>query len=247
MPDEKYSVHLDNFDGPLDLLLHLIDKNKLDIYDIPIAIVTEQYMAYLAEAEQMDLEIASEFLVIAATLINIKAKMLLPKKVLIEEEEIDPRDELVSRLLEYKFYKEMAELLKENAQHAGDFITKQIDVVALSKDFTPINPVANISLEQLCHAFSEILLHVREEPPVLQLQREEYDIEEMMANILTQLLDEKSIKFQALFQPTDSKRKVVTMFLALLELYKLNKIIISQKENFADLWIFARMQDPEIY
>ncbi len=242
MIEEKYRIHLDNFDGPLDLLLHLIDKNKLDIYDIPIAAVTEQYMAYLEEAEQMNLEIASEFLVIAATLINIKAKMLLPKKTLVAPEEPDPRDELVARLLEYKFYKEMAAVLQENAELSSNFLTREVDIAALSKDFTPINPVANISLEQLFEAFQNILVHVREEPPVIQLEREEYDIEDMMRTLLEQLDCQHSVKFQDLFLPTDSKRKVITMFLALLELLKLNRILIKQQENFADLWIFSAEQ-----
>ena len=242
MAEEKYSIHLDNFDGPLDLLLHLIDKNKLDIYDIPIAVVTEQYMAYLAEAEQMNLEIASEFLLIAATLIDIKAKMLLPKKTFIEPDEPDPREDLVNRLLEYKFYKEMAGILRENAQQNGDFLTREVDIAALSKDFTPINPVENISVEQLCQAFQNVLVHIKEEPPVIQLEREEYDVEEMMEGLLAELDRQKSLKFQDLFKPHDSKRKVITMFLALLELLKLNKILIKQQQNFALLWIFSTKQ-----
>ena len=245
MSEEKYSIHLDNFDGPLDLLLHLIDKNKLDIYDIPIATVTEQYMAYLEEAEQMNLEIASEFLLIAATLINIKAKMLLPKKIHVLPEEPDPRDELVSRLLEYKFYKDMALLLQENAQISNAFLTREVDIALLSKDFTPVNPVANITVEQLFQAFQNILIHVREEPPVIHLEREEYDIEDMMRYLLEQLDRQKSVKFQDLFQPTDSKRKVITLFLALLELLKLNRILIKHQENFADLWIFFAEQFEE--
>ena len=133
---KKYEIHLDNFDGPLDLLLHLIDKNKMDIYDIPIAVITEQYLQFLDEAREMDLEIASEFLLIAATLLSIKAKMLLPKRrnaegELIEEE--DPRAELVQRLVEYRFYKETAELLQkilveqDSRVHDGQYIWKKND------------------------------------------------------------------------------------------------------------------------
>ena len=133
----KYSVHLDNFDGPLDLLLHLIDKNKVDIYDIPIASITEQYMNFIEEAQQMDLDVASEFLLLAATLINIKAKMLLPKKkIMQEEEEEDPREELIKRLLEYKFYKEAAETLQAHASFSSNHFLKEIDVATLAKDFT---------------------------------------------------------------------------------------------------------------
>lgn len=164
--------------------------------------------------------------------------MLLPKKTLVAPEEPDPRDELVARLLEYKFYKEMAAVLQENAEQSCHFLTREVDIAALSKDFTPVNPVANISIEQLFEAFQNILVHVREEPPVIQLEREEYDIEEMMRRCIEQLARQYSVKFQDLFQSTDSKRKVITMFLALLELLKLNRILIKQQENFADLWIF---------
>ena len=239
------SVKLNVFEGPLDLLLHLIEKNKIDIYDIPIVEITAQYLDYVRHMEREDLNIVSEFLVMAATLLDIKAKMLLPKEVDEEGEEIDPRAELVSRLLEYKFYKDMALLLQENAQISNAFLTREVDIALLSKDFTPVNPVANITVEQLFQAFQNILIHVREEPPVIHLEREEYDIEDMMRYLLEQLDRQKSVKFQDLFQPTDSKRKVITLFLALLELLKLNRILIKQQENFADLWIFSAEQFEE--
>lgn len=244
--EEKYRIHLDNFDGPLDLLLHLIDKNKLDIYDIPIHSVTEQYMAFLSQAKELDLEIASEFLVIAATLINIKVKMLLPKKITAETEEEDPREELVARLLEYKFYKEAAQLLKANAQSVSGSYIREIDVDALAKNFTPTNPVANITIHQLMESFQKVLQHIKEEPPILELSREEYDIEDLMGEMLVLLNQEKTLKFSALFASQTSKRRVITMFLAILELLKAQQITFVQRENFDELWLFARTTDEEV-
>ena len=244
--EEKYRIHLDNFDGPLDLLLHLIDKNKLDIYDIPIHSVTEQYMAFLSQAKELNLEIASEFLVIAATLINIKVKMLLPKKITAETEEEDPREELVARLLEYKFYKEAAQLLKASAQSASGRYIREIDVDALAKNFTPTNPVANITIRQLMESFQKVLQHIKEEPPILELSREEYDIEDLMGEMLVLLNQEKALKFSALFASQTSKRRVITMFLAILELLKAQQITFVQRENFDELWLFARTADEEV-
>ena len=147
MLQNKYQIKLENFEGPLDLLLHLIEKNEIDIYDIPIAKITDQYITYIRDIEQLDLDSASEFLVLAATLLAIKAKMLLPKPIkLLEEVEKDPREELVARLLEYKKFKEAAGLLKgrENEMHKV-FLRKQ-DEEQLVNKFDPSNPVENISI-----------------------------------------------------------------------------------------------------
>lgn len=241
MVEQKYSVRLDNFEGPMDLLLHLIDKHKLDIYDIPIASITEQYLAFLAVAQEMDLEIASEFLLTAATLINIKVKMLLPKKIMTEAQvSEDPRDELVARLLEYKFYKEAALVLKKNAEDAGDYFLKEIDVEALSKDFPPANPVANISLAQLLQSFEKVILHIHEEPTVLTFEKEEFYVEVFMKDIIKRLKKGKGLEFTALFTAGDSKRKIITIFMALLELCKMNQVEFQQNENFGVLWIFPK-------
>ena len=161
MPEgKKYEIHLDNFDGPLDLLLHLIDKNKMDIYDIPIAVITEQYLQFLDEAREMDLEIASEFLLIAATLLSIKAKMLLPKRrnadgEVIEEE--DPRAELVQRLVEYRFYKETAELLQQKEPKEATFMLKPQDIDKLTGALDQGNPLEDVTLEQLMMAFAQVM------------------------------------------------------------------------------------------
>jgi len=229
-------IHLDNFDGPLDLLIHLIDVNQMDIYDIPIAEITRQYLAFLEDAKEMDLEIASEFLVMAATLLSIKAKMLLPKTKPQEEEE-DPREELVQQLLEYKFYKNMAEVLKENAAIAGEEQFRSIDVEELSKSFPPGNPVKDLSLNDLWSAFQQVLLHIKEEPPLLVIAKEDYDVEKMMDSLLEVLKNNDAVEFSSLFSMHDTKRKVISVFLAILELYKLGAILLRQEETFGTLTI----------
>ena len=242
MSEQTYQIQLDNFEGPLDLLLHLIDKNKIDIYDIPIASITDQYLSYLEEAQQLDLDVASEFLLMAATLINIKAKMLLPKKTILEEEEpLDPREELVARLLEYKFYKEAAKQLKENEEQAGGYVVKEIDIACLMKDFKPANPVANITLQQLLDAFEKVIIHVVEEPPTMTLEREEFDVEQLMEEIVVKLHQCEGLAFTDLFHPKESKRKIVSVFLAILELCKLDRLQFQQRDNFGHLWVFARV------
>lgn len=241
--EEKYLVRLDNFEGPLDLLLHLLESNKMDIYDIPIADITKQYLAYLDAAEEMNLEIASEFLVMAAHLISIKVKMLLPKPPKAEEEAEDPREELTRRLLEYKFYKEASLELKDAAANMQNYGFKEIDIAGLSKNFSVDNPVANVPLDALWQAFSKVLQHVEEEKPELVLSRESYEIEAMMDLITESLAKEPMVEFGAFFTPPYSKRKVISVFLALLELYKMGALLIRQDENFGSLWLIKA--EPE--
>ena len=246
MPEgKKYEIHLDNFDGPLDLLLHLIDKNKMDIYDIPIAVITEQYLQFLDEAREMDLEIASEFLLIAATLLSIKAKMLLPKRrnadgEVIEEE--DPRAELVQRLVEYRFYKETAELLQQKEPKEATFMLKPQDIDKLTGALDQGNPLEDVTLEQLMMAFAQVMeqLELPGEKHELVLSKEEYLVEDSMADIRTRLHQESSIAFTTLFGRHDSKRKVITVFMALLELCRLGELSFQQQENFGPLWIFPK-------
>ncbi len=252
MPDgKKYEIHLDNFDGPLDLLLHLIDKNKMDIYDIPIAVITEQYLAYLEEAREMDLEIASEFLLIAATLLNIKAKMLLPKRKKVDgemEAEEDPRTELVQRLVEYRFYKETAQLLHQREQFETTYMLKPHDIEQITSALEPGNPVEHISLQQLMQAFLRAMDQAEEteESHQLTLEKEEYLVEESMADIRRRLCEKNSIEFAALFQRGDRKRKIITVFMALLELCRLGELTFQQQHNFGALWIFPRQQSNEV-
>ena len=248
---KKYEIHLDNFDGPLDLLLHLIDKNKMDIYDIPIAVITEQYLAYLEEAREMDLEIASEFLLIAATLLNIKVRMLLPKRKSDEtgaDSEEDPRAELVRRLVEYRFYKETAHVLQQREQHECTYMLKPHDIEALTSQLEPGNPLEHVTMQQLMEAFLQARDQVQGEAEVhqLTLSREEYLVEDSILQIRQRLQKEHSIEFSTLFQRKDRKRKVITMFMALLELCRLGELSFQQQDNFGTLWIFPRQPNNEV-
>ena len=242
---KKYEIHLDNFDGPLDLLLHLIDKNKMDIYDIPIAVITEQYLAYLDEAREMDLEVASEFLLTAATLLNIKAKMLLPKRKNADgelEPEEDPRAELVQRLVEYRFYKETAQVLQQREQYESTYMLKPHDIEQLTSALEPGNPVENITLDQLMQAFLQVMEQAEEteEEHQLTLEKEEYLVEDSIRLIRQRLGQEKSIEFTTLFRRGDRKRKIITVFMALLELCRLGELTFQQQNNFGALWIFPK-------
>lgn len=247
---KKYEIHLDNFDGPLDLLFHLIDKNKMDIYDIPIAVITEQYLAYLEEAREMDLEIASEFLLIAATLVNIKARMLLPKRKTADGEELpedDPRAELVQRLVEYRFYKETAHMLQQREQVEPTYMLKPQDVEQLTGMLEPGNPLEHVTLEQLLQAFSQVMEQAEAETPhELTLAKEEYLVEDSIAQIRQRLQTENSIEFTTLFRCSDRKRKIITVFMALLELCRLGELTFQQQNNFGALWIFPRKQSNEV-
>lgn len=247
---KKYEIHLDNFDGPLDLLLHLIDKNKMDIYDIPIAVITEQYLAYLEEAREMDLEIASEFLLIAATLLNIKARMLLPKRKSVagEAEQVeDPRAELVQRLVEYRFYKETAQLLQEREQQEAEYMLKQQDVAQLTDTLEPGNPLEHITMEQLLQTFLQVMEQAAPAaPPQVTLTREEYLVEDSMTEIQRRLRQENSVEFVSLFERGASRRKIITVFMALLELCRLGTLTFQQQDNFGALWIFPRQPADEV-
>lgn len=246
---KKYEIHLDNFDGPLDLLLHLIDKNKMDIYDIPIAVITEQYIHYLQEANEMDLEIASEFLLIAATLLNIKAKMLLPKRKTAEGESIqeeDPRTELVRRLVEYRFYKETAQVLQQREQYESTYMLKPQDIEQLTSVLEPGNPLEHVELTQLMHAFAQVMEQTVEETRELTLAKEEYLVEDSIIHIRERLQHEHSIEFITLFQRGDHRRKIITVFMALLELCRLGELTFQQQHNFGALWIFPKQQVDEV-
>jgi len=240
---EKYQVRLENFKGPLDLLLHLIEKNEIDIYDIPIARITDQYLEYINEAKYLDLDFASEFLVMAASLLAIKAKMLLPKPVQIvtEDEGEDPREELVARLLEYRKYKEIAEVLRIKEAEMSRVFTRNINEADIIKDFGVSNPVENITVEDLMNAFQVILEKTNEPEPVLEIQNEEISVQDCMMAILEGLIaNPKGLSFTELFPLGTSRLRIILTFLGLLELIKLNKIRFRQSGLFGKLIIFLR-------
>ena len=235
----EYQVRLRSFEGPLDLLLYLIKKNEIDIYDIPIAEITRQYLEYLELMRELNLDIAGEFLVMAATLVYIKSKMLLPHEEVNLEEEIpedDPRQELVQRLLEYKKFKEVAQILKEREEQSSvvfkRFITDEEKYVEFEEEFQGFEA----SIFDLTSAFTRVIKNIPKDEFQVVLE-EEYSVEEKIDFILS-LLDHKGvIYFSSIWKRIKNRMEAVAFFLALLELIRLKKIIIRQVGLFGDIKI----------
>ena len=234
----SYKLKLDIFEGPLDLLLYLIKKNDIDICDIPIAQITDQYLEYIDLMKLMDLEVIGDFLVMAATLMQIKSKMLLPPDPSQqEEEEIDPRDELVKRLQEYKMFKEIAEKLKEKELFRQNFFGRNMDEELskeIKEDAKEVYFEAN--LFDLINAFTKALRKFKEET-VYQVNKEEYTVEQKIHEILHLLLEKESIMLTELFDKAKSKIEVIVTFMSILELIRLREILVMQKRLFDDIQI----------
>ncbi|NRD80626.1 segregation/condensation protein A [Bacillus sp. BRMEA1] len=243
-----YQVKIDAFEGPLDLLLHLINRLEIDIYDIPVAQITEQYLLYIHTMNELKLDVASEYLVMAATLLAIKSKMLLPKH---EEEyheedpemifEEDPRDELVERLIEYRKYKEAANDLKSLEEERGLMYTKPpSDLSDVTKEVNPNKSDINISLYDMLAAFQKLMRRKKlQRPMTTKIARQEISIEKRMTEILDELKQFSGRKnFNELF-PYPAKDHIVVTFLAILELMKRKEIDAAQEENFGDIYIQA--------
>ncbi|HEX3033288.1 MAG TPA: segregation/condensation protein A, partial [Bacillota bacterium] len=181
-----YQIRLEAFEGPFDLLFHLIEKNEVDIYNIPIADITEQYLDYIAQMQKLDIDIASEFLVMAATLLSIKSRMLLPKPPKETDEGeggVDPRDELVERLLEYRKFKEVAEFLKEREAVQGKVFTRNNEEEMFSSLFGEVDPLDGVKLDDLIKALQQVLNRVDEDILPAELPREEFSIRDKMREI----------------------------------------------------------------
>ncbi len=241
-------VKLQVFEGPLDLLLHLIEKNQVNIYDIPIVTITEQYLEYLGEMQRQDLDVMSEFLVMAATLINIKAKMLLPKEEEEEEEEEeeDPRAELVRRLLEYKMYKYAATELKDMELDAAGSIYRSPaipkEVAEYREEIDPVELCDGLTLNRLNEIFQMVMKkQVEKIDPIRSkfgtIEREEISIEERMDTIRDQVKGLKGISFRTLLEIQASKINVIVTFMAILELMKVGAITVRQDGLFDDIMI----------
>lgn len=241
----QYSVKLDGFEGPLDLLLHLIQTYEVDIYDIPVAIITEQYLQYIHTMKELKLDVASEYLVMAATLLAIKSKMLLPKheeelfdhQMELEMEE-DPRDELVRRLVEYRKYKHAADELKERESARSLIYTRQpADLSPFEKEEKE-KQVTNVTLYDLLQAMQRVFQEkVARAPKQTTIERQEIPIETRMEQIKNSLLSVGGRKkFTELFEK-GTKEHVVVTFLAILELMKVKSINCEQKDHFSEIYI----------
>lgn len=242
----QYNVKLDSFEGPLDLLLHLINKAEVDIYDIPVAKITDQYMEYIHAMQVLELDVASEYLVIAATLLAIKSKMLLPKQdeQLFDEEldaldEDDPRDELINRLIEYRKYKEAAETLKDREKERGLLFSKSpSDMSPYFEEAKKEPQRVNATLYDMLDAFGKLLKRkTMKIPKQTKIHRDDFPIERRMEEIIDEInRNNGKTSFLTLFDYEERSQLVVT-FLAILELMKAKKIICEQDENFTDITI----------
>lgn len=238
-------IKLNIFEGPLDLLMHLIEKNKVDIYDIPISEITEQYLEYIRAMEEADLDVMSEFLVMAATLLKIKAKMLLPS-LEEEAEEGDPREELVRRLIEYKIYKYASKQLKEKESEAEKSFFKCPDipqeVLAYREEVDPMDLIGGITLFQLQEVFSFVMRKRQDKlDPIRsdfgEIQQEEIKLEDKMMEVSNYIKKQKAVSFRNLLEKQQTKEAMIVTFLSILELMKLGQIRADQSEIGGDIFI----------
>lgn len=239
-------VKLNVFEGPLDLLLHLIDKNKIDIYDIPIVEITDQYMEYIHSMEKEDLGIMSEFMVMAATLLNIKCKMLLPKEVNEEGEEEDPRAELVQKLLEYKMYKYMSYELKDKMDAAANVYYREADIPKeVLKYKEPVDPaelLRGMTLEKLNAIFKSVIRRQEDKIDPIRsrfgtIEKEEVSLSEKMLELKEFAGKHKKFSFRALLEKQHSRIQVIVTFLSILELMKMGHIHVDQETLFGEIEI----------
>ncbi len=239
------TVKLARFEGPLDLLLHLIKRDEIDVTDIPISHITQQYLAYIELMRALDLEVAGEFLVMAATLMRIKAKMLLPLPAVGEEEdEGDPREELVQRLVEYRQFKEAAGTLKLREEDRRLLFER--GMLPGDDEMGPL-PLAPATLFDLLDALNRVMSRVPV-PTVYEVQGELYDVEDKMSLIASTVAENGSVSFVDLLLRCRVRAEMVVTFMALLELIKLGAVLVVQTENFGDITILARTPEgPEAH
>ena len=235
-PDEL-AIKLKVFEGPLDLLIFLIRKNEIDIYDIPMETVTTQYIGYLEQMEKLNLEVAGDFFVMASTLMYIKSRMLLPpREQVVEDEESDedndPRWELVQQLLEYRRYKELATEIEKKIDHRNQLVDRIITNEQASSDPRPLE---NIDRIELWNIINQVYLRLAEKMNYGQIDDEPVTVAERMDYILKRMQMQQKFLFSELFETAASLLTVVTTFLALLELTRLRKLNLKQHEAFADI------------
>jgi segregation and condensation protein A len=244
----KVTYKLASFEGPLDLLLHLIDKTEVDIYNIPIKEITDQYLTYLSDMQEMELDITSEFLVMAATLLFIKSKMLLPKPPISTfdedgymDEGEDPRAELVRQLLEYRKYKGIADHLREKELERSLIYTREpVDLTP----YVPIvqeNPLKGIYITDLMSAFQKVLRRLVGRNVVTRIKRDEISVKDRMKEVIHLLqLRGGKLLFSKLFDDDITREDIVVTFLSMLELMKMKVIVCYQHRLFDDIVIQAR-------
>jgi segregation and condensation protein A len=243
---DAFPVKLSNFEGPLDLLLYLIKKHELDIHDIPIALITAQYLDSIALMEELDLDVAGEFLVMAATLIHIKSKMLLPRPETaagVEGDVDDPRDALVRRLLEHQKFKAAAGLLHEREQlRAAQWLRPDGRVAELAGD--DYEPELEVDLFSLMSAFQTVIQRLKQRPRVL-LPPEEIPVELRIDQLLARLSETEAMGFDDLFSDVEHRSGLIVTFLALLEMIRLKLVRVFQSGSFGPIRVYKRSRPAD--
>lgn len=243
-------VKLEVFEGPLDLLLHLIDKNKVDIYDIPIVDITEQYLDYIRQMENQDMNVMSEFLVMAATLLDIKCRMLLPREVNEEGVEEDPRAELVQKLLEYKMYKYMSLELKDRQidaarnMYRGQKLPKEVANYRQPVNYDEL--FQDMTLNKLHEIFKSMIRRQEDKIDPIRsqygnIEKDEVDMEAKAGYVEAYAREHKVFSFRKLLEKQNSKMELVVTFLIILEMMKTGKICITQEKIFDDIMITSNV------
>ncbi len=245
--EEAYSIKLPVFEGPLDLLLHLIKENKVDIYDIPISVITHQYLEYIEMMKELNLDIAGEFLLMAATLIHIKSRMLLPIEEAAGEEPEDPRFELVQRLIEYQAFKEASLALREKENEWGKVFYREAG--RLEENAGEEGPadsgeldLFDLSLFDLLTAFKRLLDKAPQD--IVTITRETLTVKDRIAFIAEKIAQQDAVRFEDLFEGSMTKARLIITFVALLEVLRLGLARAYQEKDFGSIWIINPDRQP---
>jgi segregation and condensation protein A len=237
-----YQVRLVQFEGPLDLLLHLIRRDKINIYDIPISHITREYLAYIEIMQELELEVAGDFFVMAATLMRIKSQMLLPRHEGLEEEETDPRDELVRNLLEYRTFKEAAQHLAEKEEDRRKVFPR---IVAPPPADEPEDEGLDVTLFDLLEALQSVFKNINQQA-IYRVVPDSVTVEQKIETIRTTLSRRSEVLFTELFSGEFAKIEIIVTFLAILEMIKLGELIARQMSHGADIWLYKPGVDSYI-
>lgn len=243
---DNLTLELPNFEGPLDLLLHLIRSQKVDIYDIPIAKITSQYLAYLKKMQDLNLQIAGEYFVMSSILLRIKSQYLLPKNDFIDDEQFedDPRDELVQQLVEYSVFKRISKYF--NDRNLATPITMSKEASIAKEEKVQLLPLGQISVEELQSNFALILRKLKlRKPDLVQINNQETPIDDMIDYLQDRIEKENKVSFFSCIPAIHNLTDVIGLFLATLELCKKHKIILKQSRNFGDLIMERISKDGE--
>lgn len=238
----EYNINIETYEGPMDLLIDLIKKNEIDIYDIPIHIITEQFVEYIREANKVNLELTSDFILMASTLIEIKSKMLLPKLKVEDdeiEEDIDPRDDLVQKIIEYEKYREVSKQLKESASYESKAYYK------LQEDFVSIEDLdllKNCDIDSLSKAFTNLILKKNKKEYVEKIRTDSFPVERATFLVIEKLKIEKEFLFSDLLDVGSDINEIVSYFLSILELVKIGSIFANQYNEYQDIKIERRKE-----